>query len=130
MASALNSKEKKAIIIKCRWMPKRYCMNLFGTIWTRDTSWIDRDVINHERIHTAQQRELLFIPFYIWYLIEWLIRLIQYRNWNKAYLNLSFEREAYAHGHDLTYLKSRKRFSFLKYLKLPNKTTPSSHRLV
>ena len=98
-------------------MPKHYCMNLFGTIWARDTSWIDRDVINHERIHTAQQRELLFIPFYIWYLIEWLIRLIQYRNWNKAYLNISFEREAYTHGHNLSYLKNRKLYSFLKYLK-------------
>ena len=100
-------------------MPKRYCMNLFGTIWTRDTSWIDRDVINHERIHTAQQRELLFIPFYILYVMEWLFRLIQYRNHDKAYRNISFEREAYAHGHDHGYLKNRKSYSFLKYLKHP-----------
>lgn len=111
------SKPMKAIIIKSRLMPKHYCMNLFGTIWSRDTSWIDRDVINHERIHTAQQRELLFIPFYILYVIEWLFRLIQYRNWDKAYRNISFEREAYAHGHDHHYLKNRKHFSFLKYIK-------------
>ena len=101
-------------------MPKRYCMNLFGTIWARDTSWIDRDVINHERIHTAQQRELLFIPFYILYMIEWLFRLIQFRNWDKAYRNISFEREAYAHSHDHSYLKNRKLYSFLKYLKHPH----------
>lgn len=107
---------KKPIIIKSRLMPKGYCMNLFGTLWTRDKSWIDRNVINHERIHTAQQRELLFIPFYILYVVEWLIRLIQYRSWHKAYRNISFEREAYTHGHNLNYLKTRKPYSFLKYL--------------
>ncbi len=106
----------KPLIIRSRLMPKRFCMNLFGTIWARDTSWIDSHVINHERIHTAQQRELLFIPFYIFYFIEWLIRLIQYRNWDKAYRNISFEREAYAHGHDISYLKKRKHYSFLKYV--------------
>lgn len=106
----------KPLIIRSRLMPKRFCMNLFGTIWARDTSWIDSHVINHEWIHTAQQRELLFIPFYIFYFIEWLIRLIQYRNWDKAYRNISFEREAYAHGHDISYLKKRKHYSFLKYV--------------
>lgn len=109
-------KEKKAVIIQSRLMPKGICLNLFGTMWTRDKRWIDREVINHERIHTAQQRELLFIPFYIIYVIEWLIRLLQYHTWQKAYMNISFEREAYTHGYDLNYLKTRKHFSFLKYL--------------
>lgn len=102
-------------------MRKGYCMNLFGTIWARDTSWIDSYVINHERIHTAQQRELFFIPFYILYVMEWSVRLIQYRDLDKAYRNISFEREAYTNGHDLTYLKTRKPFSFLKYIKHPLK---------
>ncbi len=97
-------------------IPRGYCMNIFGTIWTRDKSWIDRDVINHERIHTAQQRELLFIPFYILYVAEWLIRLLKHHSWQKAYRNISFEREAYTHGHNLDYLKNRKPYSFLKYL--------------
>lgn len=96
-------------------MRKEYCMNLFGTIWTRDTSWIDRYVINHERIHTAQMKELLFIPFYLLYVLEWLVRLVQYRNAHKAYLNISFEREAYRNGHDTGYLKRRRHFSFLRY---------------
>lgn len=93
-------------------MPKGFCLNLFGTFWARDTSWIDRNVINHERIHTAQMRELLFIPFYIIYGIEWVIRLAQYRNWYDAYKNISFEREAYANGNDLSYLPSRRLYSF------------------
>ncbi|MDE6696437.1 MAG: hypothetical protein K2K25_06115 [Muribaculaceae bacterium] len=109
---------KKPIIIRCRLMPKNYCLNLFSTLWARDTSWIDTYVVNHERIHTAQMKELLFIPFYIIYVFEWLIRLIQYRDAHKAYLNISFEREAYTHGHDLTYLKNRQRYaSFRNFLK-------------
>ncbi|MDE6071533.1 MAG: hypothetical protein K2G53_03160 [Muribaculaceae bacterium] len=102
------------MIIKCRLIPKGYCVNLFGTFWAHDPSWIDKYVINHERIHTAQQRELLFIPFYIVYFIEWLIRLVQYRNWQKAYFNISFEREAYAHGHNLDYLPTRKPYTWLR----------------
>lgn len=104
------------MIIKCRFIPKGICVNLFGTFWARDTSWIDKHVINHERIHTAQQRELLFIPFYIIYIIEWLVRLIQFRNRQDAYMNISFEREAYAHGHDLNYLPNRKHYAWTGYL--------------
>lgn len=107
---------KRPVILKTRLMPKGYCLNLFGTLWTRDKSWIDRDVINHESIHNAQQRELLFIPFYVLYILEWLIRLVCYRNLNKAYTDISFEREAYANGHDHSYLKKRRPYSFLKYI--------------
>ncbi len=106
-----------AKIVKTRLMPKRYCLNLFGIYFTRDDSWIDRYVINHERIHDAQQRELLYVPFYILYVLEWLFRLLQYRNQHKAYENISFEREAYAHGHDLSYLSRRPRYAFLHHLK-------------
>lgn len=104
------------MIIVCRLIPKGYCVNIFGTFWTRDRSWIDKYVINHERIHTAQQRELLFIPFYIVYVIEMCIRRFQYKTWQEAYYNISFEREAYTHGHDLAYLRGRTHFSWLKFL--------------
>ena len=104
------------MIVKCRFVPKGICVNLFGTFWARDTSWIDRFVVNHERVHTAQQRELLFVPFYIVYLIELCVRRFQYSSWNEAYYNISFEREAYTHGHDLEYLKSRPLFAWRKYL--------------
>lgn len=105
------------MIVKCRLMPEGICLNLFGTYWARDVSWIDRYVVNHERIHTMQQRELLFIPFYILYIIEWMVRLVMYGNRKKAYFNISFEREAYRHGHDLDYLKNRRLYSWLKYLR-------------
>lgn len=95
-------------------VPRGYCINLFGTVWARDISWINDKVINHERIHTAQQRELLFLPFYILYLLEWLYRLLQHRDWKKAYYAISFEREAYRHGGDLSYLRHRRPYSWIK----------------
>jgi len=71
-------------------------------------------IINHETIHIHQQKELLVIPFYAWYFIEWVIRLFMEGN---AYRNISFEREAYANEGNLDYLKTRKWYSFLKYIK-------------
>lgn len=92
---------------------------------------------NHEHIHAEQQKEmllvgivlaaigyvfvglwaLLFVPlFFWWYGIEYLYRLCQYRNTNKAYRNISTEREAYANEKDLTYLTNRRRFAWTKYL--------------
>lgn len=32
--------------------------------------------------------------FYVWYLLEWLVRLIKDRDWHTAYKGLAFEREA------------------------------------
>ncbi|MDY8136432.1 hypothetical protein [Aquimarina sp. 2201CG5-10] len=71
--------------------------------------------INHEKIHLRQQAELLIVPFYIFYLLEYVIRLFQYRNSPQAYRNISFEREAYENEEDLLYLKNRKPWSFIKY---------------
>lgn len=92
------------------------CINLFGSVWARDTSWINRYVLNHERVHTAQMRELLWLPFYVLYVAEWLWRLLQYGSWHRAYMNISFEREAYANGNNLSYLKQRPPYAWTHYL--------------
>ncbi|MCL6273665.1 hypothetical protein M3P19_06570 [Muricauda sp. 2012CJ35-5] len=76
----------------------------------------DEVLINHERIHLKQQRELLIIPFYFIYLLEWLLRTLLYLNSYRAYQNISFEREAYANERDMDYLSRRKAYSFLNYL--------------
>lgn len=75
-----------------------------------------RRLIRHEQIHLRQQLELLIIPFYIWYLIEWLIRWSVYKDKDKAYRNISFEREAYQNDLNADYLWSRGFWKFLKYL--------------
>jgi hypothetical protein len=79
---------------------------------------LDTVLMNHERIHLKQQLELLIIPFFICYGIEFLMRLIMYKNWKSAYRNISFEREAYANESNLKYLNERKFWSFLKYLRV------------
>lgn len=92
-------------------------MNLFGVLFVRGNARIDDITLNHEKIHTAQIKEMFYVFFYVWYLIEWLIRLPK----GSAYRNISFEREAYGNQYDLNYLKSRRRFVFLKYIKIKNK---------
>ena len=77
---------------------------------------LDVVFINHEKIHLRQQLELLVIPFFIWYVLEYLFRLIQYRKAHPAYRNISFEREAYSNEAHLEYLKKRPFLRFLKYL--------------
>lgn len=72
--------------------------------------------INHEKIHIRQQLELLIVPFYLWYFIEYLIRLLQFRNRKKAYYAISFEKEAYANEKNLNYLKQRSFWKFYKYI--------------
>lgn len=73
--------------------------------------------LNHEQIHLRQQLELLILPFYIWYVIEYAVRLLQYGNSYEAYRNISFEREAYQNEKDLHYLKQRSFLRFLNYIK-------------
>ncbi len=82
----------------------------------------DLVIINHEKIHLKQQVELLVIPFFIWYFIEFLIRFLQYKKFDLAYHNISFEREAYANEKDFNYLKIRKLYSFFNYLKMEKKS--------
>lgn len=78
----------------------------------------NRIFVNHEMIHIRQQIELLIIPFFIWYLVEYLFRLIQYKNPNLAYRNISFEREAYSKESNLEYLTNRPFFNFINFLEL------------
>lgn len=80
----------------------------------------DTIFLNHERIHLRQQIELLIVVFYLWYSIEFLIRWFQYKNRYQGYRNISFEREAYYYDNDCDYLKNRKWYGFLKFLRTPN----------
>jgi hypothetical protein len=73
-------------------------------------------LINHERIHFRQQLELLILPFYIWYILEYLIHRLKGKSSYQAYMSISFEREAYANDNDLGYLKRRKIWRFWKYI--------------
>lgn len=73
--------------------------------------------MNHEFIHFRQQIELLILPFYIIYILNYLINLILYHNHQQAYRNILFEREAYENDAKLNYLADRKFASWTTYLR-------------
>lgn len=104
------------LIIHNRFIPfgKSYiAINLFGIVFAkRQLSECDK---RHEQIHTWQQQELLFVGFYLWYLVEWVVLLLRYRNQHKAYRNIRFEREAFDHEHDKSYPKTRKHYAWLTF---------------
>ena len=106
------------MIIITRFLSKRYhAMAIWPFIFIRSRqSEKDKILINHEKIHLKQQIELLWIPFFIWYFIEFLVRLVIIRKWDKAYKNISFEKEAYLNETDFDYSKNKMWGSFIKYL--------------
>jgi hypothetical protein len=80
----------------------------------------NKKLINHELIHHRQQLELFVLPFYVLYLINYLINLIIFRNHSKAYENIVFEKEAYSNEHNLNYLKERRLFGWRDYIDKPS----------
>lgn len=83
---------------------------------TKSKYWIKRnaETINHETIHFQQALELGVIPFYILYVAEWFVKLFIYGK--DAYINISFEREAYANDSNLEYLTTRRRYAWAHLL--------------
>jgi hypothetical protein len=91
-------------------------MALFPFIILRHKQQLtDQVLINHEKIHLRQQVELLIVPFYILYSINYLINLLKYKNHYEAYFNISFEKEAYKHEKDLNYLSQRKWYNWINF---------------
>lgn len=89
-------------------------INLFGVLFVRKGCYMSEKDLNHERIHSEQMKEMLFIGFYIWYFVEWLIEIFHYGS--TAYHTNTFEREAFDNDDNLTYLDNRKPFEWLKYV--------------
>ena len=75
----------------------------------------DKVLINHERIHLRQQLELLILPFYVIYLVEFTINYINCKNWSAAYRQISFEREASINEKNPEYLMDRRLWTFVNY---------------
>jgi len=107
------------IVKKMNWFVKAItfgwataiCIAPFG-IYIKEGHFVFK-VINHEKIHWKQQMEMFIIPFYLWYFIEWVIRL--FINGKYAYQNICFEREAQGYEYDDNYLIVRKQFAWIKY---------------
>ena len=100
-------------IIHNRLIPfRKYdAINICGLLFCRKGVTITTELIQHERIHTAQMLEMGIIFFYLWYVIEWLFRLTQRGN---AYYRISFEREAYRNENVQYYIKHRRHYAWAR----------------
>jgi len=94
----------------------------FG-IYVSEVKYLSNNkLINHEKIHWEQQKELGGILFYVLYLIEWFIKIFTVTSvggnpFSSAYRNLAAEREANLYEDDYEYLQEkRKRYAWLKYI--------------
>lgn len=103
-------------VIYNKYIPSKdfNAFTLFGLVFVRKELKPEANTItfkwtlNHESIHIHQERELLYIFFYLIYGIEYLVNLVKYKgNKSFAYRYISFEREAFAHERDPKYLKHR-----------------------
>lgn len=95
---------------------KRFAaINLFGVLFVKRNVHIDPQLLNHEKIHSAQLKEFLYLPFYILYILEWILLIFRYKfDLYKAYRNISFEKEAYENDADFDYLLRRPRYAMWK----------------
>ena len=102
-------------IIRTKYIPLRgfSAINLLGILFVHPGIYLSQELVNHERIHTAQILEMGIIGFYVWYVVEWMVRLLRRGN---AYRKISFEREAYDNQRDLDYLQHRRHYAWRKYL--------------
>ncbi len=75
-----------------------------------------QEFINHEKIHFKQALELGVLFFYLWYLLEFLLKSAIYKSFSDGYYHISFEKEAYSNQANQDYIKNRKSYSFVKYV--------------
>ena len=91
-------------------------ITIFPFIFLRESAFKENKIlINHEKIHLRQQLELLIIPFYFLYVINYLFNRLKYKNHYQAYLNIAFEKEAYCFENDQYYLSKRKWYSWINF---------------
>ena len=105
------------ILISKYIVPKGYSgLTLFPFIFLKGKDLAQNGVlINYEKIHLRQQIELLIILFYLFYVVEFVIRYIKLKNWKLAYKSISFEKEAYKNEGDPKFLKKRPFWNFIHY---------------
>lgn len=91
-------------------------ITVFNLIFVRNGHKIDEIDINHESIHFEQIKDCFYLFFYPLYIFEFLFNLFK-MNAHDAYENISFEKEAYDNENNLNYIKTRKKYNWIKYLK-------------
>lgn len=105
------------IKIICPLITRKYAATtIFPFIFFKNKEKLnDRFIVNHEMIHVRQQLELLVIPMWILYGLNYLLNRLKGMGHDIAYLDIIFEREAYGHDHDMKYLTKRKWYAWIKH---------------
>ena len=75
----------------------------------------DPVLLRHETIHLKQAEELLVFPFYVFYLLNYLVNRFKFKTHYQAYYHIAFEREAYAHEQENSYLQTRRFWAWRFY---------------
>lgn len=104
------------IIVRNRFIPPSgfSMLNFLGLIlFVKKNYKITDESLNHEKIHSAQYKELWYIGFFILYGFYWIKNII--KDSNNAYRNIPFEKEAYVNEHNLDYLSMRRKFAWRYY---------------
>lgn len=91
-------------------------MTLWPFIFVRKGMVMTDADLNHEQIHGKQQKELILVLFYLWYVVEYVIKLIVTGSHKKAYRGISFEQEAYRFEGDLDYKRRRMRYYWMRFV--------------
>ena len=119
------------ILVKNKWFPfgNYKAINICGIVFYKGDNLSDK-TINHEKIHTKQMIELLFIFFYLWYGIEYLIIRLFHKKQNDVYHDVSFEEEAHNNDDNLNYIDTRKHYAWFKYIKVKSSNNKNSKKKV
>lgn len=106
-------------IIETKYFPfkKIKYLNLFGLLFTKSRDNLTCDIVNHEKIHFEQMKETCFIAYYILWFFFLIGYLLQYWNFNLAYLSVPFELEAISNEGDSYYTQTREQCGWVQYFK-------------
>lgn len=98
---------------KCFPARKFHAITLFPFIFFNGQPLTERE-IRHETIHLWQQVVLLVAPFYVLYFLFWIVNLLRFRNLDRAYREIPFERSAYRLENQAKLTWKAKAFDWLK----------------
>lgn len=98
---------------KCFPARKFHAITLFPFIFFNGQPLTERE-IRHETIHLWQQAVLLVAPFDVLYFLFWIVNLLRFRNLDRAYREIPFERSAYRLENQAKLTWKAKAFDWLK----------------
>lgn len=91
-------------------------ITLLNCIFIKKGTVLSDKNINHEEVHWKQQIEMFFIFFYLWYIIEFLVKLIITKNWQRAYHSISLEQEAYERENNNSWIEFRPHYYWKQFI--------------